>query len=106
MKLLRFPLLLTCAAIFILVSNSYSQTSTAITAKDLHLRMNILASDSLAGRRTGEPGCDKAARYIASEFKRFGLIPLDEQKTYLQHYDFSEKTFDSTKIEKTKAANV
>jgi hypothetical protein len=68
--------------------------------------MNILASDSLAGRRTGEPGCEKAARYIASEFKRIGLVPLDSAKSYFQYYEFSEKTFDSTKNTKTKAANV
>jgi aminopeptidase YwaD len=68
--------------------------------------MNILASDSLAGRRTGEPGCEKAARYIASEFKRIGLVPLDSAKSYFQYYEFSEKTFDSTKKTKTKAANV
>ena len=84
----------------------YSQTIPAITAKDLRLRMNILASDSLAGRLTGSPGCEKAAHYIASEFKRIGLVPLGSGKSYFQDYDFSEKTFDSTKTEKTKAANV
>jgi aminopeptidase YwaD len=68
--------------------------------------MNILASDSLAGRRTGEIGCEKAARYIASEFKRIGLEPLDSANTYFQNYEFSEKMFDSTKTAKTKAANV
>lgn len=85
---------------------SFSQTTPAITSRDLRQRMNILASDSLAGRRTGEPGCEKAARYIASEFKRIGLLPLDSAKSYFQHYEFSEKAFDSTKKEKTKSANV
>jgi hypothetical protein len=68
--------------------------------------MDILASDSLAGRRTGELGCEKAARYIATEFKRIGLAPLDSEKSYFQYYDFSEHTFDSTKTERTKAVNV
>jgi len=97
------------AIISVLCSSSYcqrSKTSTQITAQDLKERMNILASDSLAGRLTGAPGCEKAARYIASEFKRIGLTPLDQEKSYYQNYEFSEKTFDSTKMEKTHAANV
>jgi len=84
----------------------FSQTTTAITANDLRLRMNILASDSLAGRRSGEPGAEKAARYIASEFKRIGLKPLDSARKYFQAYDFSEHMMDSTKKERTKAVNV
>ncbi|MDP4229030.1 MAG: M28 family peptidase [Bacteroidota bacterium] len=87
--------------------SAFSQTtSPSITSADLRQRMNILASDSLAGRRTGEPGCESAARYIAKEFKRMGLRPLDPAKSYFQHYDFSERAFDSTKKEKTKAVNV
>src|SRR5205823_3158900 len=61
---------------------------------------------SLGGRRTGEIGCERAAAYIASEFKRIGLMPLDPEQSYFQPYDFSEHQFDSTKKEKTKAANV
>jgi hypothetical protein len=82
------------------------KTIPAITENDLHERMNILASDSLAGRRTGEIGCEKAAKYISSEFKRIGLLPLGSSKSFFQYYEFSERTFDSTKKEKTKAANV
>ncbi len=35
-----------------------------------------LASDSLEGRLIGTPGIDKAAAYIAGEFKKAGLKPL------------------------------
>jgi len=93
-------------ASLILSSEVFSQTSPEIRASDIRLRMNILASDSLAGRRTGEPSCDKAAQYIASEFKRFGIAPLNPDKSYFQPYDFSEHQFDSTKKEKTRAVNV
>src|SRR6266567_1415808 len=34
-----------------------------------------LASDSLEGRRTGSPGANDAAHYIAGEFNRVGLRP-------------------------------
>ena len=107
MKLSRFLAFLFWVMLLCLASDVlFSQTTPAITAKDLRLRMNILASDSLAGRRTGELGCEMAARYIASEFKRIGLIPLDSAKSYFQNYEFSERTFDSTKKEKTNGANV
>ncbi|MBS1904550.1 MAG: M28 family peptidase [Bacteroidetes bacterium] len=100
-RLATLCLLLACAG-----TTFAQKTTPAITAADLRARLNILASDSLAGRRTGEPGCDKAARYIAGEFKRFGLEVLDPTQTYLQEYEFSEHQFDSTKTTPTKAANV
>ncbi|RCH56727.1 peptidase [Mucilaginibacter hurinus] len=35
--------------------------------------LTILASDEFEGRETGKPGADKAAKYIAGEFKKLGL---------------------------------
>jgi aminopeptidase YwaD len=103
MKIKGFSLAL---FIVILSSKVFSQTTAAITAHDLRLRMDILASDSLCGRRSGEIGCDMAAKYIASEFKRIGLTPLDFLKNYFQSYEFSEHMLDTTKKIKTKAVNV
>ena len=100
------PKLLVFSLLYLIAGESIAQTTPQITVTDLKHRMNILASDSLAGRRTGEIGCEKAAHYIASEFKRFGLRPLDSVKSFLQHYEFSEKMMDSTKKERTKTANV
>src|SRR5882724_4494441 len=37
--------------------------------------ITYLASDALEGRRTGTPGANDAANYIAGEFNRFGLRP-------------------------------
>jgi hypothetical protein len=85
---------------------AYSQTKPAITVEDLKLHISILASDSLEGRRSGTVGCEKAANYIAKEFKRIGLKPLDSAKSYLQHFEFSERAIDTTKKEKTRTANV
>jgi len=39
----------------------------------LRQHVTYLASDDLEGRRTGTPGADKAANYIAREFARLGL---------------------------------
>lgn len=84
-------------------------TSTDITVNDIKRHISILASDSLEGRRTGEPGAEKAARYIANEFSRVGLIPVvqgNPHSSYYQHFEFSEKQFDSTKKVKTQGMNV
>jgi aminopeptidase YwaD len=52
------------------------QPSSATTSVD-RLRQVIayLASDALEGRRTGTPGANDAAHYIAGEFNRYGLRP-------------------------------
>ncbi|MDP4200309.1 MAG: M20/M25/M40 family metallo-hydrolase [Bacteroidota bacterium] len=82
------------------------KTSAAITAHDVMERESILASDSLAGRRTGEPGAEKAARYISSEFQRIGLSHAGTSAEYEQPFDFSEHALDTSKHEHTRAMNV
>jgi hypothetical protein len=63
-----------------------------ITAEDAKKHLSILASDEFEGRETGKPGADKAANYIAAEFKKLGLqapvngsyflnVPLVENST-------------------------
>jgi len=66
--------------------------ASLITADDAKRHLSILASDDFEGRETGKPGADKAANYIAGEFKKLGLqapvngsyfldIPLVENST-------------------------
>jgi len=43
----------------------------------LQQHVSYLASDALDGRRTGTPGANDAARYIAGEFSRAGLTPAN-----------------------------
>src|SRR2546421_602500 len=50
----------------------------------LRAAINYLASDKLEGRRTGTPGAEEAARYVAEEFKRLGLAPGVENSVVLQ----------------------
>jgi len=54
----------------------------------MHVRyaLTYLASDSLEGRETSEPGQKKAAEFIASQFNEFGLKPLGDSGTFLQHF--------------------
>ena len=44
-----------------------------ITPKLAKKHLKILASDKFEGRETGKPGAEKAANYIAAEFKKLGL---------------------------------
>jgi Zn-dependent M28 family amino/carboxypeptidase len=50
-------------------------TSTTPSIDRLQQVIAYLASDALEGRRTGTPGANDAAHYIAGEFNRFGLLP-------------------------------
>ncbi len=108
--------LFTSFLVFPLAAPLFAQpvkTTPAITAHDVMERESILASDSLEGRRTGAPGAEKAARYIASEFKRIGLTAynpviadLPYHPSYYQPFDFSEHALDSTKHGRTNGMNV
>jgi aminopeptidase YwaD len=57
------------------------------TLENLHRHERILASDSLEGRGTGEPGGVLAANYIANEFQSIGLTPLGDNGTYFQNFE-------------------
>lgn len=47
----------------------------AAEVERLRAHVRHLASDRLEGRKTGTPGAEEAARYVAAEFKRLGLEP-------------------------------
>lgn len=47
-----------------------------ISAELANKHLSILASDAFEGRETGKPGADKAAHYIADQFKALGLQPI------------------------------
>ncbi len=55
-----------------------------------HLR--FLASDELQGRRTSEFGNDVAARYIAEQFRAWGLKPIEGADEYFQPIPFVKYT--------------
>ncbi len=46
-----------------------------ITQKDLKDQLTIVASAEMEGRETATPGQKRAAAYIESQFKEFGLLP-------------------------------
>jgi hypothetical protein len=46
--------------------------------------VRYLADDALRGRLAGTPEAECAARYIAEEFRRVGLVPAGDDSTYFQ----------------------
>jgi Zn-dependent M28 family amino/carboxypeptidase len=62
--------------------------SAAITPEEIYWHIRYLASDELKGRFTGTPESEKAAEYIAADFHTYGLVPVGDNKTYLQHFPF------------------
>jgi hypothetical protein len=65
-----------------------AQRSPEITAQELREHVKYLASDELAGRKTGEEGNKTAAKYIAGEFEQYGLKPYGDGGSYFQEFPF------------------
>jgi hypothetical protein len=60
---------------------------TGASGADLLEIVKTLAAPEMAGRATGSPGMERAARYIASEFERAGLWPGGDGGSYFQAFD-------------------
>ncbi len=61
----------------------------AITTGEFLNHVKILASDEFEGRRAGTKGADWAAKYIADEFKHYGLERVGDDDTYFQRFNFT-----------------
>jgi hypothetical protein len=72
--------------------------ASSITPEDLKAHLTILASDEYEGRETGQPGNDKAAKYIADHFQRLGLSKPDGTSSYVQPVNFSFTKWEDTKL--------
>src|SRR5205807_7164670 len=62
-------------AVALAVAALAQQPSSTVSVDRIRQVIEYLASDALEGRRTGTPGANDAAHYIAGEFNRFGLRP-------------------------------
>ncbi|HEY3790157.1 MAG TPA: M28 family peptidase, partial [Urbifossiella sp.] len=65
-----------------------------ISADSLRTDLTFIASDELEGRNTPSPGLDRAADYIAEQFRRAGLTPAAPDHSYFQVAKFDESTPD------------
>jgi Zn-dependent M28 family amino/carboxypeptidase len=66
----------------------------AIDAEKIRATVKYLADDALEGRGTGQKGGDKAADWIADQFKKYGLAPAGDHGTYFQNVAFYGVTTD------------
>ncbi|MET0624641.1 MAG: M20/M25/M40 family metallo-hydrolase [Pyrinomonadaceae bacterium] len=96
MQYKRFSGLLLAFAL--LAPAASAQTVASPPAPDaalLKTHVSYLASEKLEGRRTGSPGAQEAARYVAREFMRLrlrpgGNTPTDDlsEQSYLQEFPY------------------
>ena len=97
----RFLLAALIAAISLTAVGQRTSTQHVPSVERLRAHIEYLASDKLEGRRTGTPGANLAAEYIAREFSRYGLrrsigqdlpgmsiLEADSPKRYLQEFPY------------------
>src|SRR5882724_3999580 len=72
-----------------------SRAAATITAGDVARRIGIIADDSMLGRDTPSRGLELTARYVGSQFRRFGLRPGGDDGTWLQRYSIKRRRFDA-----------
>jgi hypothetical protein len=64
-----------------------------IKAEELKALLEVLSSDSLQGRETGEPGQRKAAEFIAKQFKAAGIPAKADRNSYFQKIQLRNDTW-------------
>src|SRR6266550_94903 len=88
-------------AISIVAGGQQTQTQPTPSVEQLRTHVEYLASDKLEGRRTGSPGANLAAEYIAHEFSHYGLrrsigrdlpgmsiLEADSPRRYMQEFPY------------------
>lgn len=72
------------AAFPVFAQNTATLPESKLKKAEMESHMRFLAADELMGRRTGESGSLVAARYIAEQFRRYGLNPAPGQSSFYQ----------------------
>lgn len=80
------------------VSDSTLKYVRSITREDMKKHLSILASDEFEGRETGTEGNEKAAKYIASQFRSMGMPAVGDSSDYFQSVNFTWVTWDDISI--------
>ena len=78
--------------------NACAQKNSVIDVNEVKRIENTLASDEMRGRKAGTPDIDRAARFIAEEFKKAGLQPM-EGKDFLQTFTMVRPRITTLKAE-------
>ncbi|HEX4998388.1 MAG TPA: M28 family peptidase [Terriglobia bacterium] len=78
-----------CAGVAARPAIQESRAVAGLSAERYQQRVNYLASDELAGRASGSPELEKAADYIAAQFRDLGLKPGGDRGTYFQTFELT-----------------
>jgi Zn-dependent M28 family amino/carboxypeptidase len=99
-----------CLTGLLLITTSFLFAQTRIddiiNTKEAERIEKTLSSDDMRGRKTFTPDIDKAANFIADEFKKIGLQTLNNKGSYKQEFAMvrpkfisASATFDGTAID-------
>ncbi len=72
--------------------------AATITAADLRRHLTILASDTMEGRETGQPGQKRAADYLRSQLEALGFPAIGPDSSYFQRIRFSRQAWDTISL--------
>ncbi|HEX6617993.1 MAG TPA: M28 family peptidase [Gemmatimonadales bacterium] len=93
--LLGFGLALAAGPLPAQTAPAAHSAAATITASDVAHHIGVIADDSMMGRDTPSRGLELTARYVADQFRRFGLKPAGDSGTWLQHYPIERRRLDA-----------
>jgi len=81
------------AALMAITSYSFGQDVNKMIKQDeVEKVIKTLSADDMQGRATFTPGIEKAAKYIESQYKEAGLVPLKGNKDFRQNFTMMRST--------------
>jgi Zn-dependent M28 family amino/carboxypeptidase len=87
----KFIYTIICLTTFLRVAAQ--NINTIINEKKVEQIEKVLSADDMQGRRAFTPAADKAAAFIAKEFKKTGLLTLNQSGSYLQTFTMVKAKF-------------
>jgi hypothetical protein len=84
------PILCALIGVSLLSSSLQAQPEMSIGRESVEAQLRFLASDALQGRRTGSPGNDIAAHFIAAHLQGYGYQPAPGLNGYFQDIPFEQ----------------
>ncbi len=85
-------IILPALALLFALHATAQKTDKIIKEKTVRKIEKKLSADDMEGRGTFTPGIDKAADFIAKEFKKAGLVPAEGSNGYFQEFALVEAT--------------
>jgi hypothetical protein len=86
-----FVFLLASAPLSAQTAAPLHRAAASITEADVKRRIGIIADDSMMGRDTPSRGLELTARYVADQFRRFGLRPAGDDGSWFVRYPVTRR---------------